>query len=38
MACAMTGVSQAMPIHYGHNTHVLGPEAPSRSRARKKNY
>jgi len=27
MACAMTGVSQAMPIHYGHNAQVLGPEA-----------
>jgi L-ascorbate metabolism protein UlaG (beta-lactamase superfamily) len=27
MACAMTGVSQAVPIHYAHNTQVLGPEA-----------
>jgi L-ascorbate metabolism protein UlaG (beta-lactamase superfamily) len=26
-ACAMTGVSQAMPIHYAHNAQVLGPEA-----------
>ena len=27
MACAMTGVSQAVPIHYGHNMLVLGTEA-----------
>jgi L-ascorbate metabolism protein UlaG (beta-lactamase superfamily) len=27
MACALTGVSQAVPIHYGHNGQVLGPEA-----------
>jgi L-ascorbate metabolism protein UlaG (beta-lactamase superfamily) len=27
MACAMTGVSQAVPIHYGHNPQVLGLEA-----------
>jgi L-ascorbate metabolism protein UlaG (beta-lactamase superfamily) len=27
LACAMTGVSQAVPIHYGHNAQVLGPEA-----------
>ena len=29
MACAMTGVGQAVPIHYGHNPQVLGPEAAS---------
>jgi L-ascorbate metabolism protein UlaG (beta-lactamase superfamily) len=29
LACAMTGVSQAVPIHYGHNTLVKGPEAAS---------
>jgi len=27
MACALTGVSQAVPIHYGHNAQVLGAEA-----------
>jgi L-ascorbate metabolism protein UlaG (beta-lactamase superfamily) len=27
MACAMTGVGQGVPIHYGHNAQVLGPEA-----------
>jgi L-ascorbate metabolism protein UlaG (beta-lactamase superfamily) len=27
MACALTGVSQAVPIHYGHNMQVLGAEA-----------
>jgi L-ascorbate metabolism protein UlaG (beta-lactamase superfamily) len=27
MACALTGVSQAVPIHYGHNVQVLGAEA-----------
>ena len=26
-ACALTGVSQAVPIHYGHNMQVLGAEA-----------
>ena len=29
LACQMTGVSQAMPIHYAHNASVLGPEAGS---------
>ncbi len=27
MACQMTGVSQAVPIHYGHNPQVLGLQA-----------
>ena len=27
LACSMTGVSQAVPIHYAHNGQVLGPEA-----------
>ena len=27
MACALTGVSQAVPIHYGHNAQVEGLEA-----------
>jgi len=27
MACSFTGVSQAMPIHYGHNAQVKGAEA-----------
>ena len=27
MACAMVGVSQAIPVHYAHNQQVLGPEA-----------
>ena len=27
MACMMTGVSQAMPVHYGHNMQVLGLQA-----------
>lgn len=27
MACLMTGVSQAMPVHYGHNMQVLGLQA-----------
>jgi L-ascorbate metabolism protein UlaG (beta-lactamase superfamily) len=27
MACSLTGVSQAVPIHYAHNGLVLGPEA-----------
>jgi L-ascorbate metabolism protein UlaG (beta-lactamase superfamily) len=27
MACQMLGVSQAVPIHYGHNTQVLGLRA-----------
>jgi L-ascorbate metabolism protein UlaG (beta-lactamase superfamily) len=29
LACQMTGVSQAVPIHYAHNAAVLGPEAAS---------
>src|SRR5919199_798736 len=27
LACQMTGVSQAVPIHFAHNAAVLGPEA-----------
>jgi L-ascorbate metabolism protein UlaG (beta-lactamase superfamily) len=27
LACQMTGVSQAVPIHYGHNAQVLGIQA-----------
>ena len=27
LVCALTGVSQAVPIHYGHNPQVLGAEA-----------
>jgi L-ascorbate metabolism protein UlaG (beta-lactamase superfamily) len=27
MACSLTGVSQAVPVHYGHNMQVLGAEA-----------
>jgi L-ascorbate metabolism protein UlaG (beta-lactamase superfamily) len=27
LACQMTGVSQAVPIHYGHNAQVLGVQA-----------
>jgi L-ascorbate metabolism protein UlaG (beta-lactamase superfamily) len=27
MACQLTGVSQAVPIHYGHNGQVLGVQA-----------
>jgi L-ascorbate metabolism protein UlaG (beta-lactamase superfamily) len=27
MACQITGVTQAVPIHYGHNPQVLGAEA-----------
>ncbi len=26
-ACQMTGVSQAVPVHYAHNAQVLGPQA-----------
>jgi L-ascorbate metabolism protein UlaG (beta-lactamase superfamily) len=29
LACQLTGVSQAVPIHYGHNPAVLGAEAGS---------
>ena len=32
MACALTGVSQAVPIHYGHNPQVLGAEAATEFR------
>ena len=27
LACQMAGVSQAVPVHYGHNPAVMGPEA-----------
>jgi L-ascorbate metabolism protein UlaG (beta-lactamase superfamily) len=32
VACQMTGVGQAVPIHYGHNAQVLGAEAADQFR------
>lgn len=32
-ACQMTGVSQAVPVHYAHNAQVLGPQAGEEFRA-----
>jgi len=33
MACQLTGVSQAVPIHYGHNAQVLGVQAGTEFKA-----
>jgi L-ascorbate metabolism protein UlaG (beta-lactamase superfamily) len=33
MACQLTGVSQAVPIHYGHNAQVLGVQAAAEFKA-----
>jgi L-ascorbate metabolism protein UlaG (beta-lactamase superfamily) len=33
LACKLVGASHAIPVHYGHNPHVLGPECGELFRA-----